>query len=79
MFYVAIVVAFTSAAVATTTQTTPVDPLEKVKCVRETVTGSLVSTRKVCHTVREWRRISDDAQAEGERIRQTSGSMIQPQ
>jgi hypothetical protein len=41
-----------------------------VKCVRENVTGSLVSTRKVCHTIREWRRISDDAQDETRRIRQ---------
>jgi hypothetical protein len=44
------------------------DPLEKVKCVREQVTGSLVSTRKVCHTEREWRRIRNDAESEARRI-----------
>ncbi len=44
------------------------DPLEKVKCVREQVTGSLVSTRKVCHTEREWRRIRNDAETETRRI-----------
>jgi hypothetical protein len=44
------------------------DPMEKVKCVREQVTGSLVSTRKVCHTEREWRRIRNDAETETRRI-----------
>ena len=46
------------------------DPLQKVKCVREQVTGSLVSTRKVCHTEKEWRRIRDDAETETRRITQ---------
>lgn len=46
------------------------DRLEKVRCVREQVTGSLVSTRKVCHTEREWRRISDSAQNEARRLLQ---------
>ena len=31
-----------------------VDPDTVVRCVREEVTGSLVSTRRVCHTVGEW-------------------------
>jgi hypothetical protein len=44
------------------------DPLQKVKCVREQVTGSLVSTRKVCHTEKEWRRIRNDAEGEARRI-----------
>ena len=48
------------------------DPLQKVKCVREQVTGSLVSTRKVCHTEKEWRRIRDDAQTESRRLMQPS-------
>ena len=46
------------------------DPLQKVKCVREQVTGSLVSTRKVCHTEKEWRRIRSDAESEARRITQ---------
>ena len=48
----------------------PADPLDKVRCVREEVTGSLVSKRKTCHTEREWRRIRNDAQAEARRITQ---------
>ena len=52
--------------------TVPADPLEKVQCVREEVTGSLVVTRKVCHTVREWRNISDNAQNEARRLTQPS-------
>lgn len=46
------------------------DPLEKVRCVREQVTGSLVSTRKVCHTLREWNRIHNDVESELRRITQ---------
>ena len=45
-----------------------VDPLDKVRCVRQAVTGSLVSSKKICHTEREWRRISTDAQDEARRI-----------
>lgn len=56
----------TAAATPAVPETT--DPMEKVKCVREQVTGSLVSTRKVCHTEREWRRIRNDADAETRRI-----------
>jgi hypothetical protein len=57
-------------AAATSTPAFPqtADPLEKVRCVREQVTGSLVQSRKVCHTEREWRRIQNDAQEEGRRI-----------
>jgi hypothetical protein len=59
-----------AAATASAAQTAPaaVDTLEKVKCVREQVTGSLVQTRKVCHTLREWNRIHNDAEAETRRI-----------
>ena len=70
MSYAAILMAFSSAAASTTAPATPVDPLDKVRCVRETVTGSLVSSRKVCHTIREWRRISGDAEEEARRITQ---------
>jgi len=48
----------------------PVDPLDKVRCIREEVTGSLVSKRKACHTEREWRRIRSDAESEARRITQ---------
>jgi hypothetical protein len=46
------------------------DPNEKVRCVREKVTGSLIQSRKVCHTEREWRRIRNDAEGEARRITQ---------
>ena len=58
----------TAAATPASPETT--DPLEKVKCVREQVTGSLVSSRKVCHTEKEWRRIRNDAESETRRLMQ---------
>jgi hypothetical protein len=45
-----------------------VDRDKVVRCVREQVTGSLVTTRRVCHTVDEWRRISASANDEVRRI-----------
>ncbi len=59
-----------ASATATPAFPATTDPLEKVKCVREQVTGSLVSTRKVCHTEKEWRRIRNDAESEVRRITQ---------
>ena len=64
------VLLFLASATAAPAVPATADPLEKVKCVREQVTGSLVSSRKICHTEREWRRISDDAQNESRRIMQ---------
>lgn len=62
----AIVIALAAADVPATTQ--PADSLDKVRCVREEVIGSLVQTRKVCHTQREWQRIRRDGHDEAERI-----------
>ena len=62
------VLLFFAAAAATPTFPDSSDPMEKVKCVREQVTGSLVQSRKVCHTEREWRRIRNDAESETRRI-----------
>ena len=45
-----------------------VDPDTVVRCVREDVTGSISTTRRVCHTVGEWRRIRSDANDEANRI-----------
>lgn len=61
---------FLATATATPAFPETTDPMEKVKCVREQVTGSLVSTRKVCHTEKEWRRIRNDAESEARRIMQ---------
>lgn len=38
-----------------------------VRCVREPITGSLSRTRRVCHTVGEWRKIRTDANDEARR------------
>jgi hypothetical protein len=46
------------------------DPLDKERCIREDVTGSLITKRKVCHTEREWRQIRGDAESEARRINQ---------
>lgn len=35
-----------------------------VRCVRESVTGSLSTSRRVCHTVGEWKKIRSDANDE---------------
>lgn len=43
------------------------DPDSVVRCVRESITGSLSTTRRVCHTVGEWRRIRSDANDEARR------------
>ena len=56
--------------VATVSPPVSDNPLDKVRCVREQITGSLASTRKVCHTEREWRRIHDDAEDEARRLLQ---------
>ena len=44
------------------------DPLEKVRCVKEQITGSLMSTRRICHTERDWSRIGDASQDEVGRL-----------
>ena len=59
---------FAAATATTPPAALPDDPLDKVRCKREEVTGSLVSSKKICHTEREWRRISGDAQDEARRI-----------
>lgn len=46
------------------------DPLEKVRCVREPVTGSLADVRKTCHTIREWQRMRDATQLDLARVQE---------
>lgn len=46
----------------------PADPLQKVRCVREQVTGSIALVRKVCHTIAEWNAINRDGNSEARRI-----------
>lgn len=65
-----LLLAATSASTETAPPAPPQDPLDKVRCVREQVTGSLASTRRVCNTEREWRRIRRDGESEARRISQ---------
>lgn len=53
---------------------TEIDPLDKIKCRREIETGSLVKAKKICHTMRQWNRISDDARADTDRLINRRGS-----
>jgi hypothetical protein len=46
----------------------PVAPADKVRCVREQVTGSLVRSVRVCHTSKEWEAIHRDGVSEARRI-----------
>lgn len=55
-----LIIALAAAAPAATTN----DPDAVVRCVRESVTGSLSTTRRVCHTVGEWKKIRGDANDE---------------
>lgn len=57
-----------AAAAAADPATPAVDPDSVVRCVRESVTGSLTTSRRVCHTVGEWRRIRRDANDEARRV-----------
>lgn len=45
-----------------------VDPDSVVRCVRESVTGTLSTSRRVCHTVGEWRKIRRDSNDEARRV-----------
>ena len=44
------------------------DSGSQVRCVRETVIGSLVAKRKVCHTQEEWRHIRENNNDEARRV-----------
>ena len=57
-------------AAATPAAADPVDPKQKIKCVREEMIGRLVQTQKVCHTIGEWEAIS---RARTENTRQIVG------
>lgn len=56
------------AAAASPAPGAPADPLDKMRCVREEVMGSLASTHKVCHTVREWQQIRSSGNDEVRRV-----------
>ncbi|HEU4969419.1 hypothetical protein [Sphingomonas sp.] len=42
-------------------------PVEKKICRKEIETGSLIKGRKICHTAREWQKISDASRDDVER------------
>lgn len=60
---VALLAAATPAATpaARPTLVTPAQPPEKLTCRRYTQIGSLVKSKRVCHTKADWERIADGA------------------
>lgn len=68
MIVSAVLLVLASGTDAAATAAAPIDPLDKIRCVRQTVTGSLARVEKVCHTEREWRRIRGDAEEEARRM-----------
>lgn len=41
---------------------------DKMICRRDAPTGSLIQSRKICHTASQWQKVSEDAQRELERM-----------
>jgi hypothetical protein len=76
---------FTSALVlammadtATPTATPAVDPKKdpnKMICRREVEIGSLVKTRRTCHTRKEWSEMADAARRDAYTLRERSNSI----
>lgn len=66
----ALIAATATPASSAATSSTTNDPMDKVKCVREAVIGSISKTRRVCHTLREWKSIRQNAEDEARRITQ---------
>jgi len=64
-------------AAATPAAADPTDPKQKVRCVREEMIGSLVRTRKVCHTLAEWEAISRQRADNARDIVRPDGQMSQ--
>ena len=44
------------------------DPDDRVVCRVYDVTGSLARKKRICHTTREWRQMSQDAREGAERL-----------
>jgi hypothetical protein len=49
------------------------DP-DKMVCRREVVTGSLVQTKRTCHTKREWEELGNAARRDQQTLRERSMS-----
>jgi hypothetical protein len=56
------------AAAAAESAPAPANPDNVVRCVRENITGTVAQSRRVCHTVGEWRRIRRDSADEARRV-----------
>jgi len=75
-----IVTAFALLAIATPaladpapqTATTP-DP-NKVRCKREVVTGSLIASKKVCHTEAEWKEVTEQARRDTQQMQSAASA-----
>ncbi len=74
MFTLVLLLDASASTTAAQTQS-PVNPLDTVRCVREQITGSVARTRKVCHSLKEWEEIRENAQREARRIIQPSWKM----
>lgn len=65
--------ALAAGATATGNESAKSDDANKVRCVRQDVSGSLVQKRKVCHTLREWERLRSSAREQGEQMNNNQG------
>ncbi len=48
--------------------TLALDPNDKIVCRREAPTGSLIASRKICHSKREWSELADAGRREAEKL-----------
>ena len=51
-----------------------VDPQDKVTCRREAPIGSLIPSKKTCHTRREWETLNANARRDVETLRDRSSA-----
>ena len=58
----------TAAAVATTAAVAVPDPMQQMVCRKDVETGSLVKTKKTCHTRAQWAYIADTNQRLGRNL-----------
>lgn len=70
LFFMAFMTQATSAVPANASA----DPQDKVTCRREAPIGSLIPSKKTCHTRREWETLSANARRDVETLRDRSSA-----
>jgi hypothetical protein len=68
---------FVAMMMADSTAATPAakpNPLDKVVCHRQQVTGSLTQVRKECRTRREWDELANAVRRDAQTMRERSGA-----